>query len=454
MRASRRHAVLAVLVILGSVSALHAQREKVLVIGVDGLGPRGLGPAASANLDALADGSWAAGYRGAIAAGSFVGGVVGEPTQQITSSGPGWSSILTGVWVNKHGVSDNSFNGRDFETYPCFFEIVEEDDAARFTASVIQWDPIDTFVIASVDDGDSAMDYRSLPSGELAVALDAANVLATTDGGVLFVHLDDVDGAGHCCGISSAAYQTQVETTDGHVGLMLDAIVARPDFAIEDWLVIIVSDHGHTFNGGHGGQSHLERTSTLIVSSKDVSNGYIPGSPSVVDVSATVLTHLGITVPANQEGTARGAVVINPDFRDALVVHLPFDGTLDDASGRHNNASVGGGTPAYAAGLHGSALALDGLDDWITLGQPADLAFGADTDYTISLWISADDFQPSGDPAIISNKNWASGFNDGWGLFMGGDGDDWKVNQAAAGSGGRVDTAWIDVHHTSGTPRF
>ncbi|MCP3904140.1 MAG: LamG domain-containing protein, partial [Planctomycetes bacterium] len=143
-----------------------------------------------------------------------------------------------------------------------------------------------------------------------------------------------------------------------------------------------------------------------------------------------------------------------PDFRDALVVHLPFDGTLDDASGRHNNASVGGGTPAYAAGLHGSSLALDGLDDWITLGQPADLAFGAGTDYTISLWISADDFQPSGDPAIISNKNWSDGFNDGWGLFMGGDGDDWKVNQAAAGSGGRVDTAWIDVHHTSGTPRF
>lgn len=26
-----------------------------------------------------------------------------------TISGPGWSTILTGVWADKHGVNDNSF---------------------------------------------------------------------------------------------------------------------------------------------------------------------------------------------------------------------------------------------------------------------------------------------------------------------------------------------------------
>lgn len=429
-----------------------AQDDKILVIGIDGLGPRGLGPATTPSLDAVADGSWAAGYRGALAAGSFVGGVIGGPTQQITSSGPGWSSILTGTWVNKHGVSDNSFNGRDFENHPCFLETLEEDDPTRFTASVIQWDPIDTFIVASVEDADSSMDYRSLPAGELAVAVDAASVLSAQDVDVMFVHLDDVDGAGHCCGVSSAAYADQVEETDGHVGMMLDAIKSRPNFLFEDWMIVVVSDHGHTFTGGHGGQSHLERTNVLIVSSKHVSTGYIPGRPSALDVSATVLAHAGLAVPANQEGTPRGAVVIQPDLTDGLVVHLLFEGTLDDASSRGNHATVGGGAPAYGPGLHGSALVLDGQDDWVDLGLPADLSFATDTDFTISLWISADGSQPSGDPAIISNKDWVSGFNDGWGLFMGNDGDDWKVNQAASGSAGRVDTAWIDVHHISSPP--
>jgi hypothetical protein len=430
--------------------------EKAIVIGIDGLGPRGMGPANTPNLDALADGTWAPNYSGAIAAGSYVGGVVGMPTEQVTSSGPGWSTILTGVWKNKHGVVDNSFAGRDFDNYPSFFELIEADDASLYTAAIIQWDPIDEYIIDSVDDADTSMDYRALPASEFAVALDAANVVATADVDVMFVHLDDVDGAGHSFGISSPEYRAQVETTDFHVGLILEAVRDRADFDQEAWLIVVVSDHGHTFDGGHGGQSHLERTNALLLSSKGVAAGELPGTPSIADVSATVLTHLGLEVPEAQEGTARGVVAINPDFRDELVVYLPFNASLEDASGAGNDAFVGGGAPAYATGLHDSGLALDGIDDWISLGEPADLAFGATTDFTISMWISAEGNQPSGDPAIMSNKDWATGFNDGWGLFMGGDGDDWKVNQASAGSRGRVDTSWIDVHHISSgsQPRF
>jgi hypothetical protein len=451
---NRRRTTPALLLTLAVIAPCGAS-PKVIIIGIDGLGPRGHGPAATPNLDAIADGSWAPGYRGAIAGGSFAGGIVGTPTEQATRSGPGWSSILTGTWVNKHGVSDNTFDGRDYENHPTLLEIAEEDDASRFTASAIQWDPIDTYLIGSVDDADSAMDYRSLPPTEAAVAADAAQVIATHDVDVMFVHLDDVDIVGHGSGISTDAYRAQIETTDGHVGVMLEALTARPNFHDEDWLVVVVSDHGHRFDGGHGGQSHLERTNTFIVSSQSVGTGYLPGTPAIVDVSATVLDHLGLAVPSNQEGTPRGAVVINPNFADGLVVHLPFDGTLADASGHGHDATIGGGAPTYAAGLHGSALVLDGQDDWITLGLPPDLSFGADTDFTVSLWISAPGLQPDdGDPAVISNKDWTNGLHDGWGLFMGGNGDDWKVNQAAAGSGGRVDTAWIDVHHTSGAPRF
>ena len=38
-----------------------------------------------------------------------------------TVSGPGWSSMLTGVWADKHGVHDNSFKGANYAKHPHFF---------------------------------------------------------------------------------------------------------------------------------------------------------------------------------------------------------------------------------------------------------------------------------------------------------------------------------------------
>ncbi|HET6415506.1 MAG TPA: hypothetical protein VFG22_04370, partial [Polyangiales bacterium] len=53
--------------------------------------------------------------NGAVTYDAFAGGEPGTPTEQATFSGPGWSSILTGVWVDKHGVTDNSFDGARFD---------------------------------------------------------------------------------------------------------------------------------------------------------------------------------------------------------------------------------------------------------------------------------------------------------------------------------------------------
>ena len=37
-----------------------------------------------------------------------------------TWSGNGWSSMLTGVWHTKHGVTDNTFTGSNYINYPDF----------------------------------------------------------------------------------------------------------------------------------------------------------------------------------------------------------------------------------------------------------------------------------------------------------------------------------------------
>jgi len=159
---------------------------------------------------------------------------------------------------------------------------------------------------------------------------------------------------------------------------------------------------------------------------------------------------LGIALP----GGARAAIV------DDLVVYLPYDGDLNDASGRGNHAAVGGGAPTVTgAGKFGNALTLrgnDGNNDHVTLGSPADLNFGATTDFTINTWIRMPEDQSQNNDGVsyvdaptISNKDWSPGSNTGY-IFSwkGGTGDDWFVNQVGAGSA-RVDTAWRDVQFNS-----
>ena len=81
------------------------QTPKVLVIGIDGIRPDVLMHVNTPNIDELA----AEGFLSNHAR-------TGYPSV----SGPGWSSMLNGVWPDKHGVTDNSFEGERYNDFPDF----------------------------------------------------------------------------------------------------------------------------------------------------------------------------------------------------------------------------------------------------------------------------------------------------------------------------------------------
>ncbi|MBY0261086.1 MAG: alkaline phosphatase family protein, partial [Phycisphaerales bacterium] len=86
----------AVLAVAAGASGSQAAVRKVLIIGIDGLRPDALAAADAPSIDALiADGAYSAAAQ----------------AEDITISGPGWSSMLTGVHRDKHGVTGNSFVG-------------------------------------------------------------------------------------------------------------------------------------------------------------------------------------------------------------------------------------------------------------------------------------------------------------------------------------------------------
>lgn len=393
-----------------------------LVIGIDGLGPYGLGAANAPNLHSLIDGTWAgagANYRGAVSNHAFAGGVLGTPTQQATSSGPGWSSILTGVWNDKHGVINNTFAGSQYAQWPAYLKTLESNVANVRTAGVVTWSPINSniFVPDGVNPNLDFVQGTNNDSVTTSVTVSQINLFPASGPGALFIQLDDIDIAGHSSGAYSSNFLGQVADVDSQVGSMLAAIRNRPTFSSENWQVLIISDHGHVGSGGHGGQTMMERTIPVIVSSKSTVQGLVPADarqPAMVDVAATVLNHFGVTIPSGQVGLPLGSQVIDLSSRSSLlsglVSHLKFDGSVEGSHGVDGGTAFG--SVQYADGRFGQAgLVTSYGSGYVRLDRDLGAEFGLATDFAMSMWLKYDSF--TGDPAFFSNKNWNSGANTG-----------------------------------------
>ncbi len=289
----RRSFFLALLLVSACGSDSGTSRTKhAIVIGIDGLRVDALQQASTPVLDALI-------VDGTVTYEAFAGGVLGTPTEQMTWSGAGWSSILTGVWVDKHGVDFNVFDDARFEEYPHFFARIREENPDAYLSSFVTWAPINDSILASADADEAfSPEADSSAEGDVAVTAEVVAHLGSKTPDVVFVQLDEVDHQGHVAGFSPAVsgYASAVETIDAQIGMMLDAIRARATYAAEDWLVVVTTDHGGT-GRAHGGQSDEERAVFMIVSGASARRGEtISPGPGHTAVPPTVMTHLGLAI--------------------------------------------------------------------------------------------------------------------------------------------------------------
>ena len=272
-----------------------SKSKHALVIGIDGLRVDALQQVPTPAMDALiADGT--------VTYDAFAGGVLGTVMEQGTWSGPGWSSILTGVWVDKHGVELNDFVGEQFDMYPHFFARIREREPDAYLSSFVTWGPINETILVSAE-GDEAFWPEESDSalGDIEVTAAVVAHLATQTPDVVFVQLDEVDHQGHLVGHSPAVpeYADALETVDAQIGQMVNAVRARPTHNQESWLVVVTTDHGGTGIAGlgHGGQSDEERTIPIIVSGEAAPSGRtISPGPGHTAVPPTVMKHLGLEV--------------------------------------------------------------------------------------------------------------------------------------------------------------
>ena len=261
---------------------------KVLVIGIDGIRPDVLMNVETPNLDKLA------------AEGFFTDqATTGYPSV----SGPGWSSMLNGVWPDKHGVTDNSFEGEHYNDFPDFLTRIEQIRPELETFVVADWAPLghsdqgnppisDAVDVKIVLDGyESGWAEADTKSVQLAV-----EQLKTSNPDALFVYLGNPDEISHEYSSIGSEYRDAIALADKHVGVLVKAIQGRGTYAKEDWLILSSTDHGRRLDGGHGGNSEEERTIYFLASGPSV----IPPTPSdstfIVDVAVTALAHLKIQI--------------------------------------------------------------------------------------------------------------------------------------------------------------
>lgn len=277
-----------------SCTAFASQQRKVLILGLDGVRSDALQQANTPHIDSLiADGfytydSWCLG---------------------ITVSGPSWSTVFTGVWYPKHGVTDNSYAGSNYNQYPYFPKRAKEIKPNLYAVQIVDWAPMSDQVY---NEGYDQKIIRT--TNDLNAMLSATQVqLQNPNLDVLCLHPDNIDAAGHSSGFSPSnpAYMTAIQNVDTWVGKVMTALRARPNYANEDWLVLVVTDHGG-IGTSHGGNSNEERHIWWIASGKNVRHQQIfaadPGSynmsnnpvdpvklakaPVQADIAVTALHHL------------------------------------------------------------------------------------------------------------------------------------------------------------------
>lgn len=274
--------ILGAMAILASLAVAPARADspshkKALIIGIDGCRPDALLAARAPRLHEL------------IKHGAFSDKA---QTGDMTSSGSGWGSLLTGVWREKHGVRGNEFKLANFGEYPDLLARVKKARPAAFVASIVHWEPIQKQIVKRAD-------VTAAFKTDAQVARAACALLAEKNPDVLFVHLDDVDGAGHKHGfdLKQPRYLEAIAKTDEYVGALLDALTRRKSHDREDWLIVVSTDHGGS-EKGHGRNIPEHRTIFLIVSGKSAARGTIEPAPAIVDIAPTVLQHLGIPIDA------------------------------------------------------------------------------------------------------------------------------------------------------------
>ena len=299
---------LALISIHGAALAEPVPSPKVVFVIVDGIPADVIERVPTPAIDAIAA---VGGYGRAT-----VGGPIGTLGETPTISAPGYMSLVTGTWANKHNVYDNYGISPDYD-YWNLFRLARDQKPELRLGIFSTWTDNRTVLLGEglagagnwrfdvVVDGLEEDETRFPPQPldaqiadvDDAVSREAARLIESESPDVSWVYLQYTDDVAHEHGDSPELDQAVVDM-DARVGLIWSGVRARQKAFDEDWLMIITTDHGRDAETGldHGGQSARERTIWIATNSQRLTPDFY-ATPEIVDIYPSIATHLGITIP-------------------------------------------------------------------------------------------------------------------------------------------------------------
>jgi predicted AlkP superfamily pyrophosphatase or phosphodiesterase len=292
----------------GPALAEPTPNPKVVFVIVDGIPADVIERVATPHLDAIAK-------VGAYARAQM-GGPVGEPGETPTVSAPGYMSLVTGTWANKHNVYEN-YNLSPNYDYWNIFRVAKAVSPAIKIGIFSTWTDNRTVLLGEGQPGagDWRFDYIAdgfekdekrfppQPSDKHIAVIDrvvseeAASAIVEQGPDLSWVYLQHTDDVGHEQG-DGEAFDAAVVEMDANVGRIWRAVQARQATHSEDWLVIVTTDHGRDALTGRDHEGHSERERTIwIATNSQRLTPYFDAMPEMVDIYPSIATHLGITIP-------------------------------------------------------------------------------------------------------------------------------------------------------------
>lgn len=277
--------------------------QHVLVIGIDGTNLSAiLQDDFNQNLFDLMD-------TGTTAASTIMG--------HTTISNPSWTGVLTGVWSETAGVSNNVFTAWTYDKWPTIFNQLETYNPAIQTTAIGDWDVIAKIAGAGSIPADVIKYYPQINDSWTdtddevgAASVDAiGNTIAGTPS-FQFTYFVGVDETGHEYSAGSPQYADALRNVDVNIGDIMDAVDAwEEDNPGEEWTVILTTDHGQDPRRSvgflaHGFQTPYETTTFVIANGPDFQEGAINNTYLNIDVTPTVAQLFGIAPEPYSQGKA------------------------------------------------------------------------------------------------------------------------------------------------------
>lgn len=162
--------------------------------------------------------------------------------ETVSQPGTAWTDLLTGVRKSKHHVDGNNFSANNLVAFPTIYKRIKE----TYPKSLLK-----VFTTSTVfrDNLTAGTDVSELLANDEAVKDKVVSSLSDEALTLVTGHFTSIDAAGAQNGydLSVPAYKNAILKFDNYVGEMLQALAKRPNYAKENWMVVLASSRGGHF---------------------------------------------------------------------------------------------------------------------------------------------------------------------------------------------------------------